>query len=97
MNISATANAIQNILLSLGAIFLQHLVCQQHMQNSSGTALNLFVNDTEEKQLHWVSMKGDFAYQREKNKRGKSFCSTYYTWEWIREAEVCIKTVQSFH
>lgn len=49
------------------------------MQNSSGAALNLFVNnDTEEKKLHWVLMKVNFAYQREK-KMEKSFCSTYYT------------------
>lgn len=48
------------------------------MQNSSGTALNLFVNnDTEEKQLHRVSMEVDFAYQRGKNKEGKKVLFHY--------------------
>lgn len=41
------------------------------MQNSSGTALNLFLNnDTEKKQLHLLSTEGDFVYHKDK-KEGK--------------------------
>lgn len=46
------------------------------MQNSSGTALNLFLNnDTEKKQLHLLSTEGDFVYHKDKKEGKKKFLS----------------------
>lgn len=63
------------------------------MQNSSGTALNLFVNNDTEKNATTLSFNESRLCLSKRKKKGgeRSFCSTHYTWELIREAKVCVR------